>query len=86
MPSVLSVHEAKTHFSSILAEVENNMESVTIVRYGRPVAQLVPLRKNKRNFAPIPQIAGKIDVKCDLFGDDSGDLQDRISCTNIAIV
>ena len=73
MPSVLSVHEAKTHFSSILAEVENNMESVTIVRYGRPVAQLVPLRKNKRNFAPIPQIAGKIDVKCDLFGDDSGD-------------
>ena len=73
MPSVLSVHEAKTHFSSILAEVENNMESVTIVRYGRPVAQLVPLRKNKRNFAPIPQLAGKIEVKCNLFGDDSGD-------------
>ena len=73
MPSVLSVHEAKTHVSSILAEVENNMESVTIVRYGRPIAQLVPLCKNKRNFVPIPQLAGKIEAKCDLFGDDSGD-------------
>ena len=39
----------------------------------RTVAQLVPLRKNKRNFAPIPQLAGKIEVKSDLFGDDSGD-------------
>ncbi len=73
MPSVMSVHEAKTHFSSILADVENNFEPVTIVRYGRPVAQLVPLRKKKRDFAPIPQLAGKIEVKCDLFGDDSGD-------------
>lgn len=73
MPSVLSVHEAKTHFSCILADVEKNMEPVTIVRYGRPVAQLVPLRKNKRDFAPIPQLAGKIDVKCTIFGDDSGD-------------
>ena len=73
MQSVMSVHEAKTRFSSILSDIEDGVESVTVVRYGHPVAQIVPLRKAKREFAPLPQLAGKIDVTCALFGDDSGD-------------
>ena len=73
MQTVMSVHDAKTRFSSILSDIEDGVESVTIVRYGHPVAQIVPLRKANRDFAPIPQLAGKIDVKSDLFGDDSGD-------------
>lgn len=73
MSAVVSVHEAKTHFSSILAAVEENMEPITIVRYGHPVAQLVHVSKARRDFSPIPQLAGKIEVTCDLFGDDSGD-------------
>jgi len=76
MPSVMSVNEAKTHFSSVLADVEANQTSVTIVRYGRPIAKIIPLRKAKRAFAPIPGIAGKIKVKCDLFGDDSEDWEE----------
>jgi antitoxin (DNA-binding transcriptional repressor) of toxin-antitoxin stability system len=38
----VNVHEAKTHLSSILAEVEQNGETFLICRNGKPVADLVP--------------------------------------------
>jgi antitoxin (DNA-binding transcriptional repressor) of toxin-antitoxin stability system len=69
----MNVNEAKTHFSSLVSEVEKNMVSFTIMRYGRPVARLVPLESPRRSFKPIPGLAGKIKVKCDLFDDSSSD-------------
>ena len=38
-----SVHEAKTHLSKHLAEVENGLE-IVIARGKKPVARLVPLK------------------------------------------
>ena len=73
MPSTMNVNEAKTHFSSLVSEVEKNMVAFTIMRYGRPVARLVPLETPRRSFKPIPGLAGKIKVKCDLFDDSSSD-------------
>ena len=73
MPLTLNVNEAKTHFSSLVSEVEKNMVTFTIMRYGRPVARLVPLESPRRSFKPIPGLAGKIKVKCDLFDDSSSD-------------
>lgn len=43
----VNVHEAKTHLSRLLAEVEAGNE-VTIARAGRPVARLVPAIAGKR--------------------------------------
>ena len=43
MPTILNVHEAKANFSGVLAEVENNLTIITIMRYGRPVAKIVPI-------------------------------------------
>jgi prevent-host-death family protein len=40
----VNVHEAKTHLSSLLAEVEAGGE-VVIARAGKPVARLVPMRR-----------------------------------------
>lgn len=40
---VMNVHEAKTHFSHILARVEGG-EEITISRDGREVARIVPVR------------------------------------------
>ncbi|OQW96323.1 MAG: prevent-host-death protein [Verrucomicrobia bacterium A1] len=40
----LNVHEAKTHLSAVLAEIEKSGEAVRICRSGRPVADLVPHR------------------------------------------
>ena len=73
MPLTLNVNEAKTHFSSLVSEVEKNMVAFTIMRYGRPVARLVPLETPRRSFKPIPGLAGKVKVNCDLFEDSSSD-------------
>lgn len=39
----VNVHEAKTHLSRLLADVERGHE-VTIARAGRPIARLVPVQ------------------------------------------
>ena len=49
----VNVHEAKTHFSKLLARVEKGHE-VVISRAGKPVARLVPHREEKR----APQFGG----------------------------
>ena len=42
--SVVNVHQAKTHLSRLLAQVEDG-EEVVIARNGKPVARLAPIRK-----------------------------------------
>lgn len=45
---VVNVHQAKTHLSRLLAQVESG-EEVVIARNGKPVARLVPCHpKGKR--------------------------------------
>jgi prevent-host-death family protein len=39
--TVVNIHEAKTHFSKLLARVEKG-ERITVARAGKPVARLVP--------------------------------------------
>jgi prevent-host-death family protein len=41
MRKTVNVHDAKTHLSRLLVDVENGHE-VTIARAGRPIARLVP--------------------------------------------
>jgi prevent-host-death family protein len=48
---IVNVHEAKTHFSSLIARVERRGESVVICRNGEPVANLVPHRRASRIVA-----------------------------------
>ena len=43
----VNVHEAKTHLSRLLAQVEAG-EEVVIARNGKPVARLVPLRERSK--------------------------------------
>ena len=38
----VNVHEAKTQFSGLLAEIEKRGERIIICRNGKPVADLVP--------------------------------------------
>lgn len=49
MTRTVNVHEAKTHLSRILAEVENGQE-VTIARAGRPIARLTKVAPAKREL------------------------------------
>jgi prevent-host-death family protein len=47
----INVHAAKTHFSKLLARVEQG-EEIVIARDGKPVARLVPMEPEKRKPMP----------------------------------
>ena len=70
MPTVMSVNEAKANFSGMLSEVESGLVSFTIMRYGRPIARVVPIERT-RKIRPLAEYGTKIEVKGDLFSDDS---------------
>ena len=44
----VNVHEAKTNFSSLLARLEADQETIVICRNGEPVADLVPHKRASR--------------------------------------
>ena len=54
----VNVHEAKTNFSSLLAKLEADSETIVICRNGEPVADLVPHQRASR-IKPHP-VLGKI--------------------------
>lgn len=80
----VNVHEAKTHLSRLLAEVEQG-EEIVISRAGRPIARLLPFepRPAKREMgfdrglfeipedfdAPMP------DLEAEFYGDDDDKLE-----------
>jgi prevent-host-death family protein len=82
----VNVHEAKTHLSRLLAEVEQG-EEIVISRGGKPVARLLPFeaRPPKREMgfdrglytipddfnAPMP------DFEADVYGDDPEDISNK---------
>ena len=59
----VNVHEAKTHFSSLLATVEDASESFVICRNGEPVADLVPHQRGTR--VKTHPVLGKIKIAYD---------------------
>ncbi len=46
MARTVNVHEAKTHLSKLLAEVDRG-EEIVIARAGKPVARLVPVEPRR---------------------------------------
>jgi prevent-host-death family protein len=46
MATVVNIHEAKTHFSKLLEQVQQG-EEIIIAKAGEPIAQLKPLPKRK---------------------------------------
>ena len=45
----VNIHAAKTHFSKLIARVQNG-EEILIARAGKPVARLVPVHWPKRRM------------------------------------
>ncbi len=58
MADGVNVHEAKTHFSRLLARVAQG-EVITICKAGKPVARLVPLETPRPARVP-GRMAGRI--------------------------
>ena len=53
----VNIHEAKTHLSRLLEQVEKG-EDVVIARAGHPVARLVPYHEPLQRVAPPGGMAG----------------------------
>jgi len=62
----VNIHEAKTHLSRLLAQVEAG-EEVTIARNGEPVAKLVAIEKSSKKRV-LGQYKGEV-VIADDFDD-----------------
>ena len=74
MGSVRAIHEAKAKLSALIAEVERLGEPVTICRYGRPVAELTPVRKGSRTIVD-PQLS-KVVITGDLTEPSAAEWED----------
>ena len=70
MPVTMNINEAKANFSGMLAEVESRLATFTIMKYGRPIARVVPIERT-RKIRPLPGYGTKIAVNGDLFADES---------------
>jgi len=62
--TTVNIHEAKTHLSSILLDVERYGEKVVICRYNKAIAQIVPIKHSDRT--KINSEISKIKINCDL--------------------
>ena len=60
---LVSVHEAKTQLSALLAEIERTGGEVVICRHRKPVATLIPYRKRSR-LDPHP-LAKEVSIRYD---------------------
>ena len=51
MPTSINMHQAKTHFSKLLARVEAG-EEIIITKAGRPIAKIVPIQSERKPRHP----------------------------------
>jgi prevent-host-death family protein len=78
--STIGAYEAKTKFSELLERVEGG-EHVTITRHGKPVAELVPIRKRdvaraREGFAQLRALAQRVKLD-DLTWEDLKKMRDQ---------
>lgn len=62
--TTVSIHEAKARLSALIAGVEDRQERVLICRYGRAVAELVPVRRGRRTV--VDKTLCKVRITADL--------------------
>ncbi len=71
MPLTMSLTEVKSNFFRAMEAVEKNRVTVTIMRYGHPVAQIVPIGRHNRT-KPDPLLS-QISYTGDLCENESDD-------------
>lgn len=71
MPLTMRLTEVKSNFFHAMEAVEKNRATVTIMRYGHPVAQIVPIERHNRT-KPDPLLS-QISYTGDLCENESDD-------------
>jgi antitoxin (DNA-binding transcriptional repressor) of toxin-antitoxin stability system len=78
LPTVVNIHEAKTHLSRLLEAVERG-EEVVIARAGHPIATLSAYVPPRRKLLPPGSMEGKDWVIPDDFDEPIDDLFEALS-------
>ncbi len=71
MPLTMRLTEVKSNFFRAMEAVEKNRATVTIMRYGHPVAQIVPIERHNRT-KPDPLLS-QISYTGDLCSNEADD-------------
>ena len=71
MPLTMRLSEVKSNFFRAMEAVEKNRATVTIMRYGHPVAQIVPIERHNRT-KPDPLLS-QISYTGDLCSNEADD-------------
>lgn len=74
----VNIHEAKTHLSRYLAEVEKG-ETVLVCRRNEPIAEIRPVKQPRVERRPIGLAAGTFEVPESFFEPLPEDLLDAFS-------
>ena len=74
MPTIVNVHEAKTHFSKLLQRVRQG-EEIIVAKAGKPVAKLLPIAQGAARRVP-GSARGKLVVAPDFDAPLPDDLLD----------
>ena len=74
MPTIVNVHEAKTHFSKLLQRVRQG-EEIIVAKAGKPIAKLLPIAQGAARRAP-GSARGKLVVAPDFDAPLPDDLLD----------
>lgn len=74
----VNVHEAKTHLSRYLAEVEKG-ETILVCRRNEPIAEIRPVKQPRVERRPIGLAAGRFEVPESFFEPLPEDLLDAFS-------
>ena len=69
----VNIHNAKTHLSKYLGQLEDGSEAVVICRNGKPIAQLTVYRSPKKRV--LGALKGKITIADD-FDELPADFED----------
>lgn len=69
MSTIVTVHEAKTHLSRLLAQAERN-EEIIIARADQPVARLVPINSVERPPRELGGLRGRGKIADEHWGAD----------------
>ncbi len=72
--TMVSVHDAKAHFSALLHRVEEERIPVLISRYGKVVAQIVP--SSKKDRTQVDPFLSQVKIHCDLTEETTDEWED----------
>ncbi|MDR1808033.1 MAG: type II toxin-antitoxin system prevent-host-death family antitoxin [Propionibacteriaceae bacterium] len=71
----VSIYDAKTHLSQLIAQVQETGQGITITRHAKPVAQIIPfpIRRERRILG---RLKGQISLSPDWEDFTAADDQD----------